>query len=101
MSVTFVRSSCCMPGKIPEGHQYFKKRIKWLKETFGVEASLMVNLGGQVGQIAMVSQNDSVAKIEEIRRRIVAGALPKELATGAEGLFLPGETMDRIWLKIE
>jgi hypothetical protein len=31
---------------------------------------------------------------------IVGGALPKELATGAEGLFVPGEARDRIWLKI-
>jgi len=38
--------------------------------------------------------------IEKIRREIVGGALPKELATGAEGLFVPGETRDRIWLKI-
>jgi hypothetical protein len=28
------------------------------------------------------------------------GALPKELATGAEGLFVPGEARDRIWLKV-
>ena len=43
---------------------------------------------------------ESVAQIEEIRRKLVGGALPKELATGQEGLFVPGETIDRIWLKI-
>jgi len=43
---------------------------------------------------------NSVAQIEKIRREIVGGALPKELATGAEGLFVPGEARDRIWLKI-
>ena len=66
----------------------------------GVEASLMALLGGQVGRIATVTEHDSVAQIEKIRREIVGGALPKELATGAEGLFVPGETNDRIWLKI-
>ena len=101
MSVTFVRTSCMMPGKIPEGHRYFENRIKWLKEKHGLKPSLMVLLGGQVGRIAMVVEQDSVAQIEKIRREIVGGALPKELATGAEGLFLPGETRDRIWLKID
>ena len=48
----------------------------------------------------MVGELESVAKIEEIRRELIGGALPKELATGQEGLFIPGETMDRIWLKI-
>jgi hypothetical protein len=74
-----------VPGKFPQAQEYLEKRIKWLKEKFGVEASLMVLLGGQVGRIATVSEEDSVVQIEKIRREIVGGALPKELATGAEG----------------
>ena len=100
-AVTFVRSGLMMPGKFPQGQRYVENRIKWLKEKFGVEASLMVLLGGQVGRIAMVEEQDSVAQIEKIRREIVGGALPKELATEQEGLFVPGETKDRIWLKIQ
>jgi hypothetical protein len=100
-AVTFVRSGLMMPGKFPQGQRYVENRIKWLKEKFGVEASLMVLLGGQVGRIAMVAEQDSVAQIEKIRREIVGGALPKELATEQEGLFVPGETKDRIWLKIQ
>ena len=42
----------------------------------------------------------SVARIEEVRRQIIEGAMPAEIAAGPEGLFIPGETMDRIWLKI-
>jgi hypothetical protein len=53
-----------------------------------------------VRRIATVTEQDNVAQIEKIRREIVGGALPKELATGAEGLFVPGEAKDRIWLKI-
>ncbi len=60
----------------------------------------MTQLGGPVGRIAMVSEVDSVARIEEVRRQIIEGAMPTELAAGPEGLFIPGETMDRIWLKI-
>jgi hypothetical protein len=47
----------------------------------------------------MVSGVDSVAKIEEVRRQLIEGAMPAELAAGPEGLFIPGQTMDRIWLK--
>ena len=100
MSVTFVRSGQMMPGKFREARAFVEKRREWLKETFGIEPSVMTQLGGPVGRIAMVSELDSVAKIEEIRRQIIEGALPAELAAGPEGLFIPGETMDRIWLKI-
>lgn len=100
MAVTFVRSGLMMPGKFPDGHKYVESRIKWLKDNFGVEASLMTLLGGQAGRIAMVTEQDSVAEIENVRRQIIEGALPKEIATGQEGLFVPGQTMDRIWLKL-
>src|SRR6516165_8302746 len=100
MAVTFVRSALMVPGKFPQAHEYLEKRIKWLKEKFDVEVSLMALLGGQVGRVATVTEQDDVAQIEKIRREIIGGALPKELATGAEGLFVPGETRDRIWLKI-
>ncbi len=100
MSVTFVRSGQMMPDKFQQGQQYVENRIKWMNENYGAELSLMVQLGGPVGRIAMVGELESVAQIEEIRRKLIGGALPKELATGQEGLFIPGETMDRIWLKI-
>ncbi len=100
MSVTFVRSGLMIPGKCPDGHKYVESRIKYMKDKFGVEASLMSLLGGQTGRIAMVAETDSVAEIENIRRQIIEGALPPEIATGQEGLFVPGQTMDRIWLKI-
>ncbi len=100
MSVTFVRSGQMMPGKFQQGQQYVENRIKWMNENHGADLSLMVQLGGPVGSIAMVGELESVAQIEEIRRKLVGGALPKELATGQEGLFFPGETIDRIWLKI-
>jgi len=57
-------------------------------------------VGADRGRIAMASENESVAQIEEIRRAIIGGALPKELATGQQGLMVPGETRDRIWLHI-
>ncbi len=100
MSVTFVRSGQMMPGKFQEAHAFVEKRRQWLKDTFGVEPSIMTQLGGPVGRIALVSELDSVATLEEARRQIIGGALPAELAAGPEGLFIPGETMDRIWLKI-
>lgn len=100
MAVTFVRSGLMMPGKFSQAQEFVQNRSKWLKENFGVELTTMVLLGGQVGRIASTSELDSVAQIEEIRRKLVGGALPKEIAAGNEGLFVPGETRDRIWLNI-
>lgn len=100
MSVTFVRSGLMMTGKFPEAHQFMEDRVKWLHETFDVQSSIMTLLGGPVGRIALVSDLDSVAQIEEIRRKIIGGAAPEAMTHGQEGLFVPGQTMDRIWLKV-
>jgi hypothetical protein len=100
MTVTFVRSGLMMPGKFPEGQQFVRDRSEWLEKNFDVKSTVMALLGGQIGRIAIASENESVAQIEEIRRAIVGGALPKELATGQAGLFVPGETRDRIWLHV-
>ena len=100
MSVTFVRSGQMMPGKFREAQAFIQKRRQWLLDTFGVEPTIMTQLGGPVGRVAMVSEVDSVAKIEEVRRQLIEGAMPAELAAGPEGLFIPGQTIDRIWLKI-
>ncbi len=100
MSVTFVRSGQMMPGKFREAQAFIHKRRQWLLDTYGVEPTIMTQLGGPVGRVAMVSEVDSVAKIEEVRRQLIEGAMPAELAAGPEGLFVPGQTIDRIWLKI-
>ena len=100
MTVTFVRSGLMMTGRFPDAEQFIRNRSEWLEKNFDVKSTVMVLLGGQVGRVAMASENQSVAQIEEIRRAIVGGALPKELATGQEGLFVPGETRDRIWLHV-
>ena len=82
MAVTFVRSALMVPGKFPQAHEYLEKRIKWLKEKFGVEASLAVLLGGQVGRIATVTEQDSVAQIEKIRRRSSAAHFQRSSPPG-------------------
>jgi len=100
MAVTFVRSGLMMPGKYREAQQYVEDRNKWLKDAFDIEPTLMVLLGGQVGRIAIAEELESVAQIEEIRRKLVGGARPKELSAGRAGLFVPGQSRDRIWLHI-
>ena len=100
MTVTFVRSGLMMTGKFPEAEKFVRNRARFIKENFGVETTVMALLGGQVGRVALASETDSVARIEEIRRAIIGGALPSELATGQEGLFVPGQTRDRIWLHV-
>jgi len=101
MAVTFVRSGQMMPGKYKEAMQFVETRNKWLKDTFGIDPLTQVLLGGQVGRVAIASQHDSVAQIEEIRRKLASGATPDEISNAREGLFVPAYSRDRIWLQID
>jgi len=100
MAVTFVRSGLMMPGKYGEAQEFVANRNKWLNETFGIDPCLMVLLGGSVGRIAIASEHESVAQIEEIRRKLASGAAPEEVSSARGGLFVPGHSRDRIWLHI-
>ena len=101
MAVTFVRSGLMTPGKYKEAMQWVQTRNKWLNETFGVDPTLQVLLGGPVGRIAIASQHESVAQIEEIRRKLAGGAEPEEISLARGELFVPGYSRDRIWLQID
>jgi len=101
MAVTFVRSGLMMPGKYKEAMQWVGTRNKWLRETFDVDPTLQVLLGGPVGRVSIASHHDNIAQIEEIRRKLVSGAEPDEISLAREGLFVPGYSRDRIWLQID
>ncbi len=100
MAVTFVRSGLMMPGKYKEAHQFVENRNKWLNDTFGIDPCLMVLLGGSVGRIAIATEHDDVSQIEEIRRKLASGAAPDDVGSAREGLFVPGQSRDRIWLHV-
>jgi len=100
MTVTFLRSGLMTPGKYREAQQYVVDRNLWLMETFDIDPTLMVLLGGEVGRIAIAEELESAAQVEEIRRHLAGGARPEELSAGREGLFVPGQSRDRLWLHI-
>ncbi len=101
MAVTFVRSGLMTPGKYKEAMQWVQTRNKWLNETFGVDPQLQVLLGGPVGRIAIASQHESVAQIEEIRRKLAGGNEPDEISLARGDFFVPGKSRDRIWLQMD
>ena len=100
MAVTFVRSGLMTPGKYKEAMQWVVDRNLWLMETFDIEPALMVLLGGEVERIAIAEELESLAQTEEIRRHLACGARPEELSAGREGLFVPGQSRERLWLHI-
>ena len=51
MAVTFVRSALMVPGKFPKRMNTSKKRIKWLKAKFGVEASFIVTIARSIASM--------------------------------------------------
>lgn len=96
--IVFKRVGTAMPGKNAEAHAYVRNRSKFLKKAYGLDTEVSVQMGGKVGRIALASRHKSLADLEKLRKKIMADPKSAKNQAGADGLFVPGETEDSIWL---
>jgi hypothetical protein len=88
------------PGKFADGAKFVRERAAFLKDNYGLDPRVLAQIGGPAGRIAIVTQHETMAELEEIRRKIMADPGAATQQAGAEGLMLPGKTMDQIWLEV-
>ncbi len=96
--IVFKRVGTAMPGHVAEAHAYVRNRSKFLKKAYGLETEVSVQMGGKVGRIALASRHQSLADLEKLRKKIMVDPKSAKNQAGADGLFVPGETEDSIWL---
>ena len=98
--ILFARIGVMMPGRFAEGSAFIRDRAAYIKNNYGVNVDTYAQFGGPTGRIALMSTHESVAELEDIRRKIIADPEAAKMATAAEGNFVPGQTIDAIWLKL-
>jgi len=98
MSVVFTRVATPLPGRLGDAAKFMRDRAAALKSNYDVEVALNARFGGPVGQMGMVSYHDSLADLEEIRRKIIADVGAGKMPTPDAGVFAHSD--DAIWLKL-
>jgi hypothetical protein len=88
------------PGRFADGAKFVRERAAFLKETYGLDPKVLAQVGGPAGRIAIVTQHEGMAELEDIRRKIIADPNAAKQQAGAEGLMIPGKTIDQIWLEV-
>lgn len=98
--IVFSRTGTMYPGKYADGAKFVRERAAFLKDRYGLDPKVMAQVGGPAGRIALVTQHEAMAELEEIRRKIIADPSSAKQQAGAEGLMIPGKTIDQIWLEL-
>ncbi|MHA1536637.1 MAG: hypothetical protein ACTSUD_03705 [Alphaproteobacteria bacterium] len=98
MSVVFTRIITPVPGQLAQAAAFMKKRAEAISSAYGIEVLLNARVGGPVGQMGMVSQHDSLADFEELRRKIIADVGAGKLPTPDVGLLHHAD--DALWLRL-
>ena len=98
--IVFTRTFTPVPGRLGESQKFAQERVAALKESYGLEVAWYARFGGPVGQLNMVSYHESLAELEEVRRKIIADVGASKLPSPEPGLLIPGESQDAIWLKM-
>ena len=98
MSIVFARMGIPASGRLGEAANYMRERAAAIKSNYGIDVGLNARMGGPVGQMALVSYLDSVAQLEDIRRKVIEDTAAGKLVMPEPGMFKTAE--DAIWLKL-
>ena len=98
MSVIFTRVGTPLPGRLGDAANFMRKRAEAIQSNYGVEVALNARFGGPVGQMALVSYHESLAELEDLRRKIIADVGAGKLPTPDAGVF--GRSDDAVWLRL-
>ena len=99
MAVTIVRTGVPFPGKQGEALDFVEKRAAFIKENYGIDSVVHVRVGGDIGEISMVSHPASLAEFEEKKREIIRATKAGDFPVAPEGVFQTAE--EQIWLSKE
>ena len=99
MTAIFSRTVTPHSGHLDENMQFAKKRLAAIKDYIGLDVELYVRLGGPAGQTLMFSSHDSVADIEEMRRKIMRGVEEGKIPQPEPGMA--AHVDDGVWLKVD
>lgn len=97
MGVVLTRTGWAMPGKQGEAAAFAEKRSAYVNENYGGNSRVMVRIGGPLGQVVMVSHFDSLASLEEAKRKVIKDTIAGKFPTAPEGVFSRVE--EAIWLE--
>ena len=98
MSVVFTRVITPKPGHLGDVLKFTKERVATLEKALGIDISINARFGGPAGQISLVSYHDSMADLEDVRRKVMEGVAGGSIPQGKPNSTESVE--DVIWMKL-
>jgi len=98
--IVFSRTMIATPGMLQEGKEFLEQRRDALEKAYNIDIGLYARFGGAVGQMSLVSQHETIADLEAIRRQVIKDTDAGNIPTPEPGMVIPGSVQDGIWLKL-
>jgi hypothetical protein len=98
MSVVFTRVVTPKPGHLGDTLKFTKERVAAIEKALGIDISINARFGGPAGQLNLVSYHDSMADLEDLRRKVMEGVTSGSIPQGKPDTIESIE--DVIWMKL-
>ena len=98
MTVIMTRIVTPNSGHFDDVLQFSKRRVAALKEAYGLDVSINSRVGGPAGQLNMAVYYDSMAELEEMRRKIIEGVADGTIPQPEPGIIKSVE--DAVWMRL-
>lgn len=100
--IRFVRTAQIGPGKQADAMAFAKDICAYVESVTGTKVNFFVQLGGPFGRICWQSDYDGLGDYENQFGKLQSdeGYGRKVAKSGADGLFIAGQTRDSLWSQI-
>lgn len=97
--ITLIRTVTAKPGKQPEAMAFAREIANVAQGIIDTEIKVWLPVGGNIGEIAWVSNYSNLAQLEEATQKLFQDEKYIEMLRKAD-LFVEGSGYDRIWREL-
>jgi len=98
--ITMHRSASILPGKLTDAVVFAKQIAAYFKDVTGVEARVVMPIGGNPGRIGWTTRYDNLGAVETVMGKLMADPKYAEVTAKGAEIFIAGSMHDEIWREI-
>jgi hypothetical protein len=99
--ITVIHTNLIRAGKYRDAMEFLNKRNAYAKDKTGVEARHQMQIGGQMGKVAVVENYPSLADLEKAKQELYEDPGYTAILDSATGVFVEGSTEELIFVDVK
>lgn len=97
-SVTFTRTVVPNSGHLGQSVKFAKKRLAAIKKVLGINVELKVRLGGEGGELIMISHHKDLNELQRLRKKVIKNVNSGKIPQPKPGMIK--SVHDAVWMDV-